>query len=520
MLRGHTQSAMVRRPATSDVKAAPATPTKRPILWYPLGLSAAYLAHLYLETGVHPAAAARSVVVVLVATALVQLVLTLFLRDRDRGALATAGLLVLITAAHPVERALVGLALLAVVAGLMAWIIHRGRSLDRISWILQSFTAVLLVVSVVRFAFTPLPGQMARDLLPPQGASAAPADPGDPDIVGVLLDGYPGAASLDRVFDLDDELADALRERGFEVAAHARSNYSQTVLTLASMFNFGLLDQLPETRDSVAAGRFPRPLLRGLVNDSAMSRLLRERGNRIMATASGWEDSAFRSADVFLDQGELNEFEIALLRSTAAWDLLRLTGWDLVGDQQRARVHGNLDQLRAIAEGMGDQPTFAFVHVPAPHAPIVFDAQGGPVPVDLRTPYDYGTGLVGSELIRTRYREQLQYLDRSFIEALDDALAALPKDAVVVVFADHGPRSRLDATDDLRLQEAVDILLAVRAPGRTGLLPDDTTLVNVLPAVFDAYLGTSLPRSADHSFVSGEVDLLPFVEVPARSPTP
>ena len=101
MLRGHTQSAMVRRPATSDVKASPATPTKRPILWYPLGLSAAYLAHLYLETGVHPAAAARSVVVVLVATALVQLVLTLFLRDRDRGALATAGLLVLIPAAHP-----------------------------------------------------------------------------------------------------------------------------------------------------------------------------------------------------------------------------------------------------------------------------------------------------------------------------------------------------------------------------------------------------------------------------------
>ena len=511
---------MARRPATSDVNTAPGTPTKRPILWYPLGLSAAYLAHVYLETGVHPAAAARSVVVVLVATALVQLVLTLFLRDRDRGALATAGLLVLITAAHPAERALVVLALLAVIAGLMAWIIHRGRSPDRISWILQSFTAVLLIVSVVRFAFTPLPGQMARDLLPPQGARAGPADPGDPDIVVVLLDGYPGAATLDRVFGLDDELADALRERGFEVAAHARSNYSQTVLTLASMFNFGLLDQLPETRDSVAAGSFPRPLLRGLVNDSAMSRLLRQRGYRIVATASGWEDAAFHSADVFLDQGEPNEFEIALLRSTAAWDLLGLTGWDLVGDQQRARVHDNLGQLRAIAADMGDQPTFAFVHVPVPHAPIVFDAQGGPVPVDLRTPYDYGTGLVDSELIRTRYRDQLQYLDRSFIEALDDALALLPKDAVVVVFSDHGARSRLDATDDLRLQEAVDNLLAIRAPGRTGLLPDDATLINVLPAVFDAYLGTSLPRSADCSFVSGEADLLPFVEVPAPSPTP
>ena len=71
------------------------------VRWYPVGLVLAYLMHVYLETGVHPAAAARSIVVVLVVAVLVQIVLTRILRDRELGALATAALLVLVAGAHP-----------------------------------------------------------------------------------------------------------------------------------------------------------------------------------------------------------------------------------------------------------------------------------------------------------------------------------------------------------------------------------------------------------------------------------
>ena len=134
---------------------------------------------------------------------------------------------------------------------------------------------------------------------------------------------------------------------------------------------------------------------------------------------------------------------------------------------------------------------------------------GGPVPVDLRTPFDYGAGLIDPELIRERYRNQLPYLDATFLEALDATMSGLPDEAVIAVFSDHGPRSRLDPTGELRLQEAVDDLIAVRTPGRAKLLPNLVTTVNVLPILFDAYLGTHLPRSDDRSFVSGEEDLLP-----------
>jgi hypothetical protein len=491
------------------------------VRWYPVGLVLAYLMHVYLETGVHPAAAARSIVVVLIVAVLVQVGLTRILRDRELGALATAALLVLVAGAHPPIRLAVLIPLLVIVALLIRWMLQRGRTMTRVGDVLQGFTTVLLVLGVVRFAVSPMPAQMARDLAPPpvQGTTAT-AD--EPDMLVILLDAYPGRRTLERVFGLDDDLAQALGARGFEVSEDARSNYSQTNLTLTSMLGFGLLDELPATRDAVAAGQFTRPLLRGTINDSAAFALLRGRGYRIVATASGWEDPALRGADTFLDAGELNEFELSLIRSTAASDLLALAGWDIVGDQIRARYRSGLAQLRTIADdaATGDRPVFGFVHLPAPHAPIVFDGQGGPVPVDLRTPFDYGAGLIDDAVIRDRYRAQLPYLDATFLEALDDALAAVPEDAVVVVFSDHGPRSRLDPTDELRLDEGVDNLVAVRTPGHPDLLPPSMTLVNLLPILFDTYLGTDLPRSADRSFVSGQDRELPWTEVPPRVDEP
>ena len=280
------------------------------------------------------------------------------------------------------------------------------------------------------------------------------------------------------------------------------------------MLNFALLDDLPAARDAIARGRFDRPILRATINDSEAARTLRARGYQVLATASGWEDPALRSADAFLDAGELNEFDLSLIRSTVVSDLLELSGWDVVGDQLRSRYWSGLDQLRTIARQHGDRPRFAFVHLPVPHAPIVFDQDGRPVAVDLRTPFDYGAGLIDDEVIRSRYRAQLPYVDGTFLGALDDALAALPDDAVVIVFSDHGPRSRLDATDDLRLHEAVDAFFAARTPGRTSVFPATVTPVNVLPILFDSYFGTDLPRSEDRAWVSGEEELLPLIELP------
>ena len=42
--------------------------------------------------------------------------------------------------------------------------------------------------------------------------------------------------------------------------------------------------------------------------------------------------------------------------------------------------------------------------------------------------------------------------------------------------------------------------VAVRAPGQVNLLPENVTLINVLPRIFNAYLGTDLPIREDRTY--------------------
>ena len=74
--------------------------------------------------------------------------------------------------------------------------------------------------------------------------------------------------------------------------------------------------------------------------------------------------------------------------------------------------------------------------------------------------------------------------------------------AVVLVFSDHGPEARLDwwRPDDQGMRERIANFVAVYAPGHAGLLPDDVTLINVLPRLFNAYLGTDLSILDDRTY--------------------
>jgi hypothetical protein len=90
---------------------------------------------------------------------------------------------------------------------------------------------------------------------------------------------------------------------------------------------------------------------------------------------------------------------------------------------------------------------------------------------------------------------QTECVDRTVVPVLEAIVAADP-DAVVILFSDHGPQTLLsyEAPDDRGIHSRLANLFAARTPGRPDLFPDDVTLVNVLPILFDTYLGTDLPR--------------------------
>lgn len=505
-------------PARGLARLRPEIPAGR-FVAHPFALVAAFVLNVYVETGVSPFAMFRSLAVAVGGVGLVVAVAWLLLRDRHRaGAVATLILVLLVGWSAPVLLA-AALALLVVIVLLVRRITAAGVPWPRVTYVLNVFSFALFAAVVLKIVTGGWLGQIAADLqqggpLPPP--AAAPRSGGPPDIYLVLLDGYPRADTLERLFGYDNEpFLRELAARGFDVSPHSRSNYSNTQLTLASMLNMRLLDEMDEIGPLMTGERRMQPALRNLTSDGTALRRLRERGYEIVATAPGFEEMALRRADVFLDSGQLNEFEVTLMRLTALSSLTTVIAPDFVAGQQRGRVEAGFRDIAEIVKRPSTKPTFAFLHLPTPHAPILYGRNGEPRPVDPRHPNDYDSGNPQTRDDKVaQYVEQLSYVNEQVLAAIDAAFARPGLEPIVVLWSDHGSLINLDDDVALRQHERVSNLFAARTPGHPGLFGDAPTLVNTFPILFEAYFGEELPRSADRTFVSEPSALFEWVEIP------
>jgi hypothetical protein len=91
--------------------------------------------------------------------------------------------------------------------------------------------------------------------------------------------------------------------------------------------------------------------------------------------------------------------------------------------------------------------------------------------------------------------------------ALASIVAADPG-AVIIVFSDHGPQQILSWSDpdDAGTKARRANRFAARTPGHSSLFPDDVTLVNVLPVLFNVYFGTDLPLQPDDTYFGPGLD--------------
>ena len=80
--------------------------------------------------------------------------------------------------------------------------------------------------------------------------------------------------------------------------------------------------------------------------------------------------------------------------------------------------------------------------------------------------------------------------------------------AVVIVMSDHGSRPP-GAPEDALLKN----ILAIRAPGQPDLLTSDLHPVDLLPAIFNEYFGTDLPRKVYRAWLNAPEHPLEMVEV-------
>jgi len=500
------------------------TASSRAVPWHPFLFSAVIVTTLWLDSVVSPYAIVRSLVGALLVAGLLTLFSAIPLRSAQLGGLVASGVIwalwskhVLGFAATAFER-LGGFAILLLAAavlalGLAARLLARAArrwTRDSITSFLNRAGALLLISALLLGLLSGAVPSAVRDL--DQGVELDQWAGGDtptaemPDIYAILLDGYPRGDVLEYAFGIDNStFTRALADRGFDVAPLARSDYLWTHVSVPSALNLAYVEQIPGLAD-VAAGRVPQqPTIRHAIADNAAFAVARGRGYDTIAIASGFEEVAARQADVWVDGGQLTEFEVSLLASTFAGDLIGAIAPDFASSQHRDRILSNLAVLPEIAASRDRPPALVFAHIPAPHQPTVFGQDGAPVAVPISDHFYADSPMERSEdpvEFGERYRGQLPYLNDRILEAIDGILEQSSVPPIIVLFADHGSASRADwnetdpgEVDPSILLERTGILFAALTPGRDDVYPDDASPVDLFRLLFDAYLGTDYGRA-------------------------
>ena len=466
---------------------------------YPAAVTVAFVLDEAVSNGVSLAAATRAIPTAVLVALLAVLVGGLITRHPGRGPLlGLAFVFTLLAGDGPLPLLFAAAVILLLYLDLRLG--RRGRSLP---WpdLNRGFT-VLGVVAVVLIA---VPAFTRPAVTIPDAPSPPSGGQGErPDIYLVLLDGF-GRADILRehyAHDTSGFIGD-LEARGFTVATNSRSNEATTGLALASMLNGRHLLDMGFTPTSSLEPKDVRP---HLDNNLAFS-LFRAAGYETIAVSSGYELVSLRSADRFIDTGQLNELEIELANQTILEPVFDAALGDIKSDQLRARALAMPGAVTSLAAEQAAAPQFVFVHVPVPHPPFILD--GDCRPIRGGEPY-YVLGADGvprktperlaEETVMTA--GQAGCSERLAVEIVDGIRAGAGDDAVLIVFSDHGPDTRLNwfAPQATPVRERVANFFAARAPGRPDLFPDDITLVNVLPRLAGAYLRVDLPLQPDVSY--------------------
>lgn len=404
-------------------------------------------------------------------------------------------------------------ALLAVVWLLIfAAVVYAVRRARRMRAALTQVFALMAVVAVAIPAGQILfhEFQLSRpwpNTVPPQGGVPAQAPP---DIYLFILDGYGRADVLRDIYGFDNsEFLERLQARGFQVASQARSNYTQTGLSVASMLNMSYLDSLTPP---VPPSTFDRTPLARLVRWSRLRGFLESQGYLIVGMPSGYRLTELDNADVFRREPMDGATTLERLAFETSGLVLYQELADATGRRpllpgyrsHRERVEFVLEQLQQVPAIPG--PKFVFIHLLIPHPPFVFDAQGGPV-----TPNSPFTLLDGDAFLGTReeylrgYRDQVQYVNRVMEQVLDTILQKSERPPVIVIHGDHGPGSGLDweSAERTDLRERSSILSAYLLPGAAiGTIDPGLTPVNSFRLVLNQYFETGMELLPDRSFYS------------------
>lgn len=454
----------------------------------PFGVAVAIILSIYIESGSPLEGIYRATAIALVLAVAIEVPLIPIIGLELATGVAT------LTVVAVFKQVELGVAALALSAGIVAWSWIRNRSLRARSIMaggLRVAVTLLLTATIARGAAVGALG------LPSIDAAGAAVDAVDGrDVVVVMLDGYPRADTLATHFGLDNtSFLGALEERGFDVSRRSRSNYPLTALTLASMFEMRHVADIPALAHETRYAEGYRAVSRVLSRPLPVIETFRRHGYETVAIPAVVNEFRLRAVDTDLDSGEMVQLETVILGKTLLAPVVNWIAPELIHQQQRDRSLKAIVAIDALVSDPRQQ--LVFVHLMLPHSPFVFGVEGEPIsqPACVPTCSIFEGPSDKGEWVR-QYGDQVVYTNQLLLEMVDSLLGS-PEPPVLILMSDHGARAWREDDPGEMLRN----FFASYTPGAPRLFPDDATPINIFPRLIGQYLDEPVPLLPEKFFL-------------------
>lgn len=249
-----------------------------------------------------------------------------------------------------------------------------------------------------------------------------------PDVYFIVFDEYASSQALKQNFNFNnDELDTFLRERGFYIAEHAKSNYAVTAFSIASTLNMNYFKDWNTLR---SPNDFPAVCL--AMKNNTVFRFFKKAGYTIYNySIFNFEEAPSLYMDIERDLGISAMLNYALTERVD-FKLLINKLFELKPYQQM----GLIDVLRNVEDDKMKNtttPRFFYIHILLPHSPYIFNKDGSLKSV-------FGMTSKQEMMGTDNYLDQLEYTNK-IIKKFVRRLQETKKKQIIIVEGDHGFRN-------------------------------------------------------------------------------
>jgi hypothetical protein len=335
-----------------------------------------------------------------------------------------------------------------------------------------------------------------------------------PDIYYIILDGYPGKTSLQKISNYDNQkFLESLSKQGFFIQDKSYANYAHTFLSIPSILNMKYLDDVVEKFDGRASQAIPYKM----GSDNKVMNFIKSQGYITVSFDSGWGFTRdMESVDLKLcgDNKIFNsEFTIELVKNSML-NPIYVKIFETNNVEMKLCIFNELVKIKERT----NEPIFVFAHIFLPHPPYQFEANG-----EIRQLNNLDPHLESIEnLDKDAFVNQLKFTNKKIMEVTTKLLNS-EKKPIIIIQSDHGSAFTFNGnlenwetpTDEM-IKERMDSINFIFLPKNLdNIFSENTTPVNTFSILFNHYFKTDFKIYEDKMYFGrdGSYNLMNVTEI-------